>query len=100
MAQVQQFVPSALVIETELEVVEVAFLADLQLLDLEKGTELVQLPFRDRMLHDDDGVVYVPALDQSHPEKIGDLVQEDEGAAGTDLGRIVDFGVPMDLLDT
>ena len=51
------------------------------------------------MLHDDDGVVHVPALDEVVLEQVLDLVEEAEGAADADFMGIVHGLVPMGGLD-
>ncbi len=51
------------------------------------------------MLHDDDGIVHVAALDEVVPEQVLDLMEEDEGTADADLAGVIHMLVPVGGLD-
>ena len=90
--------PSALVRETELEIIEIAALVDLQLRHIEESRHPFQLLVADRMFHNDNGIVHVASLDEVVREEILDFVEEDECPAGSNLSRIVPGRVPFRCL--
>ena len=83
--EVKQLVPSAFVREMETEVVEIALVIDCQGRNIEQARKPFDLAGFDRMLDDDDGIVHVATLYQVVHEEIFNLMEEDEGTAGSDL---------------
>ena len=97
--QVQKLVAPALVREMQLQIVQVAVLADIDPLFSEKAGDPVELLAGDRMLDDHDGVVDVASLDQVVGEEVLQFVEEDERPARGDLGGVVHGWIPGGLLD-
>ena len=95
--QVEELVAGQFVVETELQVVQVAA-RDADILFVENFLEMFELIVRDGILHDDDRVVQVAALDQVHLHQRFQIVQEDKGAAGGDLRGVIVFGVECRIL--
>ena len=97
--EVQQLVPAALVGKMKLQVVQVALVGDRQVGHVEEGGDGSELFRAHGMLHDDDGIVHVPAFDEVVLEEVFNLVEEAEGAADADFTGIVHGFVPMGGLD-
>ena len=98
--EVQQFVPSALIVEMQFQIVQVSPADDLEFGQSHRGGHPVQLLVGNRVLDDDDRVVHIPALDQVVGEQVLDFVEENEGPADTDLVCIILSRLPRGGLDT
>ena len=61
---VEKFVPSAFIRETEFKIIEITALVHPELRHVEQGGHPLELLVADRMLHDDDGIVHIAALDE------------------------------------
>ena len=90
--QVEELVAGQFVVETKFQVVQVAA-RDADILFVEDFLEVFELIVRDGILHNNDGIVQVAALDQIHFHQRLQVMQEDEGAAGRDFRGVVVFGI-------
>ena len=79
--QIKKLMPSALVREMELEVVEVTVVVYGKLRHIEKRGEPLELLRLDRMFNYHDGVIDIPTLDQIVLEQVLYLVEEHESTA-------------------
>ena len=95
--KVEELVACQLVVGPELKVVEVTA-RDPDVLLVEDFLEVLELLVRYGILDNDDGIVEVAALDEVHLEERFELVQEHEGAAGSDLARIIVVGIERGVL--
>ena len=97
---VKQLVAAALVRETEFEVGEIALRSNAELRLAESLGHADHLALAYRLLHDNYGVLHVPAFYEAQGSHVLDFMEEAEGAARADLFDIVGREVPMCLLDT